>query len=239
MRGKRLQEWITAALIFEGAPTTVERLTRIIPNHPEPHHVSQQINILKHAQVVEQAGIGSYGKPVWKLKNKDMVPQTDELLDRIRHVESASRDRVSIYSDRDAIRQEILSCLNPAGHLGTRPVLRKMDIMAECPAARSEHEVSQILAEMVRDGKIIGEGSGSKRRYWLPRENQIDLFAQMREPEHAEIEQGPRLVRIVFRRGAITKRRRALNGAVMAAYDRSGSVAEITIDKELLHYVQT
>lgn len=79
LSGRDIQRWICAALKFEGAPTTVERLSRIIPAHPEPHHVSQQIYVLKHQGVVEKLGTGAGGKPAWRLLSDDLVPSDDLL----------------------------------------------------------------------------------------------------------------------------------------------------------------
>lgn len=234
MQGREIQRWICAALKREGAPTTAERLSRMIPGHPEPHHISQQLWVLKRKGVIEKLGTGARGKPAWRLLD-DALLNADDVLTRIQAIEKATREPVALYSNRDAIRTEILACLNPpAFGTDSKPVLSKQDIMAHCPSTRSEHEVSQILAEMVDSGRIIGEGQGRKRRYWMAKDQQMDLLQFCAQAAQAEIEQTEKTIRIVLHEGIAMKRKRALNGAVMANYDRHGQFLDLIINKELL-----
>lgn len=235
LTGRSIQRWICAALKFEGAPTTVERLSRLIPAHPEAHHVSQQVYVLKRRGIVEKLGTGARGKPVWKLVDHAFVA-SDDLLAMVQQIEHTAREPVALYSDRDAVRTEILACLKPpVFETDTKPVRSKQDILRACPSARSEHEVSQILAEMVAHGRVIGEGSGRKRRYWIGKETQMDLFHLCEDVSQAEIEQTEKMLRIVFRKGVVAKRRQAFNGAVLANYDHRGGFLELIVNKEALN----
>lgn len=236
MVGKEIRRWICAALLFEGGPATVERLARLIPGHPEPHHISQQIYELKKAQLVEKLGVGAGGKPAWRLQ--DRFVSTDDIAEMIPLVEQAAQERVALYSDRDAVRAEIMDCLRgPAFETNRKPVLRKQDILVRCQSAVSEHEVSQILAEFVADGRLIAEGTGARRRYWAAKDRQMQLGDLFDIPD-AQLLQDRKLVRIRFADGATARRRSAIGGAITASYDRRGNCLELIVNKEILHATQ-
>ncbi|MGK9451079.1 hypothetical protein ACSSZE_07410 [Acidithiobacillus caldus] len=233
MSGKEIRRWICAALLFEGGPATVVRLAQLIPGHPEPHHVSQQVYELKKAGLVEKIGVGAGGKPTWRLQ--DRFVSTNEITEMIPQIERAAREKVALYSDRDAVRTEILECLRePAPPAGQKPVLSKQEILSRCRSAVSEHEVSQILAELVADGRLIAEGSGAKRRYWAAKNMQLSLCSLIQIPE-VPIFQDEKTIRARFAEGKAARRRSAIGGAVTATFDRRGNCLELVINKEFLN----
>lgn len=233
MSGKEIRRWICAALLFEGGPATVVRLAQLIPGHPEPHHVSQQVYELKKAGLVEKIGVGAGGKPTWRLQERFV--STNEIAEMVPLIERAARDRVALYSDRDAVRAEILECLRePAFNADQKPVLSKQEIMARCKSAVSEHEVSQILAEFVNDGRLIAEGTGSRRRYWAAKNMQLSLCSLIQIPE-VPIFQDEKTIRARFAEGTAARRRSAIGGAVTATYDRRGNCLELVVNKEILN----
>lgn len=237
MKGMEIRPWICAALMYEGGPATVERLSRIIPKHPEPHYVSQQVYELKKQGMVEKIGVGSNGKPNWRLTKKFL--SSNDIADMVPLVEMAAKEKVVLYSDLDAVRAEILNCLREP-YLGKdrNLGLTKKEILAQCPSAITEHEVSQILAEFVGKKRIIAEGSGPRRSYWAAKDRQIDLNRNL-DTSEATLTHEQDLIRIFFQEGAAARHRSAINGAITASYDRRGQCLEIVINKEILHAGKT
>ncbi|MBU2722801.1 hypothetical protein [Acidithiobacillus ferridurans] len=232
--GAVLRAWIAAAMRYEGAPASAARLAILIPSMPEPHHVSQQLYELKKAGFVEKAGQLSdrSRKPVWRLTDDAEMDWIDDLESMLREIAEAARGRSTdeLYSDRVAVRREMTALMQDRG------LRTKSEILAGCPSAKSEHEVSQILHDLVREGIVVAEGESRKRLYWLPASNQGELEFASPESEEFTLERAEGKLRLVFQRGQVAKRKTQFRNGIQLQYDPSGYLLDITIHlKEIAH----
>ncbi|MHB8408336.1 MAG: hypothetical protein ACYDHY_09660 [Acidiferrobacterales bacterium] len=165
-----LMDEIAAALALSGQPLAAQDIARRCPSARETHQVSCILYELRKAGRIERAN-GS-GRPRYRLA-RGVKASRDAVL-RVGRRENEFREAESPRTGH--VRAEIIHCLRAAGR-----ALTKREIRAECPSARSGHEISQQIHVLVRERVLEAavEPNGRRRLYWVvpSRQEELDFHA--------------------------------------------------------------